>query len=47
MSENPRIDFPLLPIAKPYLFLPLTYGIPPLYWLGTSGWCLRLVPALL
>ena len=27
----------LLPTARPYPFLPLTYDPPPLYWLGT-GW---------
>ena len=47
VSRNPIIDFPPLPIVRPYLFLPLTHGILLLYWLGTRGWCLRPVLALL
>ena len=45
MNENPIIDFPILPTTKPYPLLPLTHGPPPIYWLGTSGWCLSLVCA--
>ena len=42
---NPKIDFLLLPTTRPYPFLHLTYSPLPLYWLGTSGWCLSLVHA--
>ena len=45
LSGNPKICSPLLPTAKPYPLLPLTYGSPVLYWLGTSWWCLNLVRA--
>ena len=45
LSGNPRISFPLLPTARPYLLLPLNHSPPPLYWLGTSEWCLSLVRA--
>ena len=45
LSENPRIDFPILPTTKPCPLLPLAHGPPCLYWLGTSGWCLSLVHA--
>ena len=43
LSGNSRIDFALLPIARPYHLLPLTHGPLRMYWLGTSGWCLSLV----
>ena len=43
LSGNPKICSPLLPTARPYPLLPLTYGSPVLYWLGTSWWCLNLV----
>ena len=29
-------------IARLHLLNPLTYGPPPMYWLGTSRWCLAL-----
>ena len=45
LSRNPKIDFPLLPTARPYSLLPLTHGLPYLYWLGTSRWCLSLMCA--
>ena len=43
LSENSKIGSPLLPTAKPHHLIPLTYGPPPLYWLGTGRWCLSLV----
>ena len=43
LSGNTKIDFPLLPTAKPHPLLPKTRGPPLLYWLGTSKWCLSLV----
>ena len=43
LSWNPKIDFLFLPTARPHPLIPLTYGLPPMYWLGTSRWCLGLV----
>ena len=45
LSGNPKIGSLLLPTTRPYPLLPLTYGPPPLYWLGTGWWCLSLVRA--
>ena len=45
LSGNPKIGSFLLPTTRPYPLLPLTYGPPPLYWLGTGWWCLSLVRA--
>ena len=40
MSGNPKIDPLFLPTAKPHPLNTLTCGPPPMYWLGTSRWCL-------
>ena len=40
LSGNPRIDPPFLFTVKPHPLNTLTYGLPPMYWLGTSRWCL-------
>ena len=40
LSGNPKIGSPLLPTTRPHPLITLTYGPPPLYWLGTSRWCL-------
>ena len=44
-EREPQNRLPLLPIARPYPFLPLTHGPPLLYWLGTGWCCLSLVRA--
>ena len=43
LSWNPKIDSFFLPTARPHPLIPLTRGLPPMYWLGTSRWCLGLV----
>ena len=40
LSGNPKIDSFFLPIARPHPLNTLTCGPPPMYWLGTSRWCL-------
>ena len=44
-SGNSIIGFPFLSTARLYPLLSLTHGLPLLYWLGISGWCLNLVRA--
>ena len=39
-EREPKIDPLYLPIAKPHPLNTLTYGPPPMYWLGKSRWCL-------
>ena len=45
LSGNSKIGFPFLSTTRLYPLLPLTHGPPPLYWLGTSGWCLSFLCA--
>ena len=40
LGGNSIIDPVFLPIAKPHPLNTLTRGPPPMYWLGTSRWCL-------
>ena len=40
LSGNPKIDHLFLPTTRPHPLIPLTCGPPPMYWLGTSRWCL-------
>ena len=40
LSGNPKIDPLFLPTTRPHPLIPLTCGPPPMYWLGTSRWCL-------
>ena len=44
-EHEPQNGLSLLPIARPYPFLPLTHDPPLLYWLGTGWWCLGFVRA--
>ena len=45
LKRKPQNKLLLLPIARPHPLLPLTHGPSPMYWLGTSKWCLNLVRA--
>ena len=40
LSKNPKINPLFLPTTRPYPLNTLTHGLPPMYWLGTSRWCL-------
>ena len=40
LRRNPKIDSLFLPTARPCPLIPLTHSPPPMYWLGTSMWCL-------
>ena len=44
LERETQNRLPFLPIVKPHPFLPLTHGLRPLYWLGTSR-CLSLMRA--
>ena len=43
LSRNPKIDSIFLPTTRPHPLIPLTCGSPPMYWMGTSRWCLSLL----
>ena len=45
LEWKPQNRLPFLPSARPHPLLPLTCDPPPLYWLGTSRWCLSLIRA--
>ena len=40
LSGNPKIDPFFLPTTRSHPLNTLTRGLPPMYWLGTSRWCL-------
>ena len=42
-EREPQNRLPLLPTARSYPLLPLTYGPSLLYWMGTGWWRLSLV----
>ena len=48
LNGNPKIGSPFSPPPDhtPSYLLPLTCGLPPLYWLGIGRWCLSLVCVL-
>ena len=39
LRQEPRNRPLFLPTTKPHPLNTLTYGLPPMYWLGTSRWC--------
>ena len=47
LSGNPKINPLFLPTTKPHRLNTLTRGPPPIYWLGTSKWCLVHAPLCL
>ena len=44
-EREPQNRLSLLLTPRPHSLLPLVYGLPLLYWLGTSWWCLRFMRA--
>ena len=43
LRQEPKNRPPFLPTIKPHPLNTLTHGPPPMYWLGTSRWCLDLL----